>query len=658
MKPKFLTKSRFKLGMECPAKLYYTDKEEYGNAKAEDPFMKALSEGGFQIGALARAYQPEGIDLSELTEEAALKRTKALLEQEQVTIFEAAISFKNLLIRIDILKKNGDCLELIEVKAKSFDSQVEEPFFNKNKTIKSGWKQHLFDVSFQYFVLQNACHWLKINSYLMCVDKYAKCPTDLLNQKFRIVKDSTERKKVIVSEDLTEEDLCEKLLIKVPVQDYVDHILEAENKDTYGELPLSQLIQLFSDSYTNDEKIEIHPHKGCNNCEFKCSEEDEEKGLKSGFKECWSNAFGWGESDFHDATILEIWSFRKKDKLIEDLRPKINDLEEDDISPSPDGKPGLSTKERQWLQVEKVQNCDSSIYLDKEGLRREFESWTYPLHFIDFETATVAIPFNKGRTPYEAIAFQFSHHTVSSDGQIEHKSEYLNTTPGEFPNYEFLRSFKDALSEDDGSIFRYSNHENTYLNHIYDQLISDPNPPGDKEELIQFIKSVTHSGSSSATGWRGERDMVDLWELVKRYYYDPYTRGSNSIKHVLPAILNSSKFLQEKYSKPIYGSANGIRSKNFTDWQWIKKEGDKVVDPYKLLPKMFEDISDEEFELLSDHDELNNGGAALAAYSKMQFSEMSDFERKELEKALLKYCELDTFAMVLIYEGWKDLLSI
>jgi hypothetical protein len=34
---------------------------------------------------------------------------------------------------------------------------------------------------------------------------------------------------------------------------------------------------------------------------------------------------------------------------------------------------------------------------------------------------------------------------------------------------------------------------------------------------------------------------------------------------------------------------------------------------------------------------------------------MSDYERSEIQKALLKYCELDTMAMVMIWEGLKDL---
>ncbi len=62
-------------------------------------------------------------------------------------------------------------------------------------------------------------------------------------------------------------------------------------------------------------------------------------------------------------------------------------------------------------------------------------------------------------------------------------------------------------------------------------------------------------------------------------------------------------------------------------------------------------------ELLSEEGELNNGGAAMTAYARMQFEEMSDYEREKIRSALLKYCELDTLAMVMIYEGWKDIIS-
>ena len=55
--------------------------------------------------------------------------------------------------------------------------------------------------------------------------------------------------------------------------------------------------------------------------------------------------------------------------------------------------------------------------------------------------------------------------------------------------------------------------------------------------------------------------MIDIQKTVVNYYYDPATGGSNSIKDVLPAVLNSSTYLQEKYQKPL--AANGVTSKNF-----------------------------------------------------------------------------------------------
>ena len=48
---RFSTKSRFKLVLECPKKLYYTKKNEYANQKQADEF---------QIEELARLEYPDG----------------------------------------------------------------------------------------------------------------------------------------------------------------------------------------------------------------------------------------------------------------------------------------------------------------------------------------------------------------------------------------------------------------------------------------------------------------------------------------------------------------------------------------------------------------------------------------------------------------------
>ncbi|TPH15866.1 DUF2779 domain-containing protein [Litorilituus lipolyticus] len=658
-KPRYLTKSRFKMATECPTKLYYTGKNEYPNTMLDDPFLAALADGGHQVGELAKQYYPNGFDITTLDYSQAEKQTLELLKLEEVVIFEPAIRFNNLFIRVDILVKKGNHFELIEVKAKSYSRQKNNDFINTKGKVDSTWKAYIYDVAFQKHVLKNAFPKSSVSSYLMLVDKSATCVTDGLNQKFILEKDEHNRKGITVSSSLDAKDLSSKLLTKINVDKVVELVYETELHTGMPAHSFKDNITALAKHYQEDKKISPVIGKKCKTCEFRCSVEDEQQGKLSGVKSCWQEQLRWSDKDFNDKTVLDIWNFRGADKCIEQGVIKLIDVEPEHIGEVETKNAALAPKERQWLQVEKEQNNDKSIYFDAESMQSEMGSWTFPLHFIDFETSAVAIPFYKGMSPYEGIAFQFSHHIVNADGHVEHAGEFLNTAKGEFPNFEFVRALKSQLENDQGTIFMYSSHENSYLNMIYRQL-NDSNEL-DKEKLCEFIKTITRSTHSSKENWHGERCMVDMLELVKKYYYDPATNGSNSIKYVLPAILNSSQYLQDKYSKPIYGSnvsTGSINSLNFKDKVWIEvDEQGKVKDPYKHLPKMFTDISNHDVELLSEGDELNNGGLALTAYARLQFTHMSDYEREELEKALLCYCETDTWAMVLLYLGWKEMIN-
>ena len=115
MSIKYLTKSRFKLAVECPTKLYYTGKKEYANKSLENPFLEALAQGGYQVGELAKYYYPGGHNIHTLDYDEALEQTNRLLEQDEVVIYEAAVKHDNLFIRVDVLIKSGLSITLIEV---------------------------------------------------------------------------------------------------------------------------------------------------------------------------------------------------------------------------------------------------------------------------------------------------------------------------------------------------------------------------------------------------------------------------------------------------------------------------------------------------------------------------------------------------------------
>ena len=647
-KPRYLTKSRFKLAAECPTKLFYTGKDQvYRNLKKEDSFLAMLADGGYQVGELAKCFYPDGIEVESINHEKALAQTAELLKQEYVTIFEPAIRHGNLFVRVDILVKKGNTLELIEVKAKSYNS-VNPEILGARGRILSDMRPYIEDVAFQAYVLRSAFPNATVKTFLMMPDKSVTVDISGLNQLFKIVRDGN-RSKVIASSEANTVKVNHNILALVPMDEYVDMINQDGVKYLGYNKDLPLLAEEWSQAYQADRKIPPNPGSQCSSCEFKSTPGD---GYENGFKECWAQTYQFTDADFEQGTVLDIYNYRKKDRLISDGRVRLSSVNEDDIN-IVEGGEELSLSERQWMQVRGIPAGEDrgGYWIADHLIRKEMDSWKYPYHFIDFETSTVALPFHAGMRPYEPVAFQFSHHVMHEDGLVEHVGEFLLTDPVVFPNFEFAQALKNQLDQDDGTVFMWSPHENSILNQIIKQLESTPNPPANGPELVQFIQSLVKTG---------ERAMYDLCKLSGKAYYQVDTKGSSSIKKVLPAVLKTSAFLRQKYSQPIYGSQGGIPSKNFTNFTWWVDAGQGVpMEPYDLLKDYGSELLGETVLAGEDPDELviANGGAAATAYARLQFEELGVEPRRRICEALLRYCELDTMAMVMIVEAWKEFTS-
>ena len=616
---KYLTKTLFKKGIECPLKLT----NDYDSISEKNEFLDALADGGFQAEELSRLHYSPGVLVEDRDYANSLEKTEGLLNNTNSIIYEAAFLHDNLFIRTDILVKEANVIKVIEVKAKSFNSTSEDIFKTKSGSIRPEWRTYLFDLAFQKYVVEKNYPECKIESYLMLADKSKKASIDGLNQLFQITNDPNIRtgiRRKVHSLKETGNPIMEPRNLS----QLIDDIIKKNNHKIHG-LSFLELLDNFTYLYTNEKEINWKNYNG-----HVC-------------RECWMEQFNISDQDENRPNIYEIWLFRNQKKLFKSNIFFLDQLSKNDFDDPTDTH--LSIKNRQWLQVEK--RVDESrgksvdFYLDAENLKDKMMKWKFPLHFIDFETCTSALPFTKGRHPYEQIAFQYSHHIVYSNGNIEHKSEYINAEPGKFPNYEFVRSLKKDLENDNGSVFKYATHENSILNAIYDQLIDSEEK--DKDELMDFIKTITNKKENNELIRKGDRDMIDMCDLVKKYFYDSYMKGSNSIKVVLPAVIKICEFVNKKYSKPI--SEINLTSLNFSgNHVWIK---DGNLDPYSSLPAP--DFSKIE-NPVGDINKLNNGGDALTAYAKIQYQDMSKQERTIIKQSLLKYCELDTLAMVMIYE--------
>jgi len=608
-----LTKSLYKLGLACPRKLYYQVRpQEYVNASAQDDFLAALAEGGFQVGELAKLYYPGGVDVDTLDKAEAIARTQRELAKPRAIIFEAAIALPNLFIRVDILVKEGNTLKLIEVKAKSYSR--EKSFWQKRdaNALSSEWLPYLQDVAFQTFVARRAFPDYAVTPYLMLADTDARATRDGLHQLFLITKTPEGRARVTCKASPGEE-LGERLLTTL---------------DVSREVALLQSSPEFEARIRSFQGILAAPTppraiitKACRECEFRCDERPED----SGFHHCLRE-HGLSDEELKQPLVFDLANFRDIDDAIARDGLLLAELDEELVQSKP-GTDQYSQSDRQWLQIRHARGEIDGAQLLRPFLKNEIEALTWPLHFIDFETTTVAIPFFAGQSPYSLLAFQFSHHILHADGRVEHAGEYLH--PGrDFPNFAFARALKSSLERHSGSIFRYSHHENTVVNKIVEQL--EESSEHDKAELIPFLRSISHTKEHT-----GERDMLDLCDWVKAYYWHPRMGKSNSIKAVLPAVLlDAPALLREKFPDWVRPDENGLPR-----------------DPYELLPPLFEDLPPANQTELMVKDTLADGAAAMTAYARLQFEEMPLAQDQAIRSALLRYCHLDTLAMVMIF--WR-----
>jgi hypothetical protein len=120
-KPQYLSKSDFQLATSCAQKLVYK-KKKYNSSNDTDEYMMMLAQGGYIVGKMATILYPEGIEVAGSTTESLLKTKEYIQNCDSITLFEPTFEFNQRLSRIDIFVKNGNNIQLIEVKSASRDS--------------------------------------------------------------------------------------------------------------------------------------------------------------------------------------------------------------------------------------------------------------------------------------------------------------------------------------------------------------------------------------------------------------------------------------------------------------------------------------------------------------------------------------------------------
>jgi predicted RecB family nuclease len=147
----------------------------------------------------------------------------------------------------------------------------------------------------------------------------------------------------------------------------------------------------------------------------------------------------------------------------------------------------------------------------ESGLASSLQKLQWPLHFLDFETVSTAVPLYPDLAPWSQCVSQYSLHRMALGGGLSH-AEFLADAETDCRRV-LVVNLLDELGVE-GDILVYSPFERVVL-----QALAKRYP-----DLAEPIDACV-------------KRLVDLCAVIRNAYYHPSFRGSYSIKKVLPAML-------------------------------------------------------------------------------------------------------------------------
>jgi len=198
------------------------------------------------------------------------------------------------------------------------------------------------------------------------------------------------------------------------------------------------------------------------------------------------------------------------------------------------------------------------------------------------------------------------------------------TYPLYFFDYETYASaipMIDGMSPHKHVPFQYSLHilgEGGELHHA-EYLASDAQLPN---ELIVQMKQ-DFGGSGSIVSWHASFEKTQNKEMARLY-----PEHADFLTNINDRMVDLEDLFKTAYVDARFNGYTSIK---------------------KVLPIICPDLSYKELD-------VQDGTAAMDAWSQMIDPDTAADEKERIEKALLKYCKLDTFAMVEIYRFLEKLL--
>ena len=289
----------------------------------------------------------------------------------------------------------------------------------------SKWRENLYDVAFQKWVVMSAFPESNVTANLMLINKSSMCSQNGLHQNYRVFHGDEGRRAIEVSVPSARL-IADQLLLSVPADLECDAIYNAHEHGSRFSGSFNELVIHLSQICDGITAPTTQVQGNCGKCEFRAVADGTATGPN--WTECLSAAFGISNPD-PGTLIFDLWDWRRKDEYLNQgviHLQQMNDEEFEDVEQPTLGN-GLERRQRQRIQVEKAKAGDTSLD-NRIGWEEEIAEWEYPLHFIDFETTKSLYLFQgNGAIPNGSISIFSS--CVGRSGSLRHADQFLLASP-------------------------------------------------------------------------------------------------------------------------------------------------------------------------------------------------------------------------------------
>jgi hypothetical protein len=557
----------------------------------------------YQTGVYRADTYDMSVDGLEITDnDVIIANTKKLLAKPDVkVILEGQVVVGNLVARWDVMIKEENKWELIEVKGTNsvFSGGAKKQSMNSIK------KEYAFDVAFQYQVYKRAginmsrVGFMYLNHHFSLSIKDISYPIDkqFLKDLF-VISDM-----VFIKEKNKYTNKNEKRL--VPIIDYLEEEYYLDAKGNAG-FSLSWVIP-YLEKVELGEEPDIKLDYGCKTKQGCILINDCHKNIDTNHLFSLTN----------NASIGGNW--RKTKSYLEDGVFKISDIPEADLDtnyPLINEKSSKKLVARMQINVAKGKsNGKNLIELKYLAKLLELEYSKKPLLFFDFETFSYPIPLVDKAGPWEQICSQYSMH-VLKDGYDLALHNFETGRGGMINHYEFIGSpYHD----------QHRNPELALIKRLQKDFVQEGIDYKSNEfKLVVYNKSFEQTQFYRMADKYSEQrefllacgnNLIDLNDIfTKGLWYNQDFNGRTSLKITQPKIMNDPSIKK-----------------------WYK---DFPYDIHKTLNYKNELIQ--------------NGGVALELYQTMlrmrADGKLEESMNNKIKEALLKYCKIDSWGTVVLYD--------